>query len=142
MAGRGTAPRLRRASASKRRAHLDARLTGGKTAMSRIYEALRKATEHGAASVPMEQVQRPQSLITQAVHGDRAGQRSPEFVSPIGLEGAPPASCYLRLDELRQRCAQPGWRLSPDYAVFSGGASCERCVQNFRHLRSPPFPLP
>ncbi len=104
--------------------------------MSRIYEALRKAQEDGAASVPMEQVQRPKSLITQAVHGDRAGQRSPEFVSPIGLEGAPPASCYLRLDELRQRCAKPGWRLSPDYAVFSGGHSCERCAEQFRTLRS------
>ncbi len=104
--------------------------------MSRIYEALRKAQEHGAASVPMEQVQRPQSRFTQAVHGDRAGQRSPEFVSPVGLEGAPPASCYLRLDELRQRCAKPGWRLSPDYAVFSGGHSCERCAEQFRTLRS------
>ncbi len=104
--------------------------------MSRIYEALRKAQEDGAASVSMEQVQRPKSLITQAVHGDRAGQRSPEFVSPIGLEGAPPASRYLRLDELRQRCAKPGWRLSPDYAVFSGGHSCERCAEQFRTLRS------
>jgi capsular exopolysaccharide synthesis family protein len=81
--------------------------------MSRIYEALRKAQEHGAASVPMEQVQPPKSLITQAVHGDRAGQRSPEFVSPIGLEGAP-----------------------PDYAVFFGGHSCERCAEQFRTLRS------
>ncbi len=104
--------------------------------MSRIYEALRKAQEHGAASVPMEQVQRPKSLTTQAVHGDRAGQKSPEFVSPIGPEGAPPASCYLRLDELRQRCAKPGWRLNPDYAVFFGGHSCERCAEQFRTLRS------
>src|SRR5712664_5032434 len=136
MAGRGTAPRLRRASSSKRRARLDVRLTGGKTTMSRIYEALRKAQEQGATSVPMEQAQRPQSLIMQAVHGDRVGQRSPEFLSPVGPEGAPPASCYLRLDELRQRCAKPGWRLNPDYAVFFGEQSLERCAEQFRTLRS------
>ena len=104
--------------------------------MSRIYEALRKAQEYGATSVPMEQVQRPQSLITQAVHDDRAGQRRPEFLSPVGPQGTPPASCHLRLDELRQRCARPGWKLNPDYAIFFGGHPSERCAEQFRTLRS------
>ncbi len=104
--------------------------------MSRIYEALRKAQEQGTRSVPMEQAQRRESLITQAVHGDRAGQRSPEFLSPVGPEGAPPASCYLRLDELRQRCAKPGWKLNPEYAVFFSGQTFDRCAEQFRTLRS------
>ena len=104
--------------------------------MSRIYEALRKAQEQGATSMPMEQAQRPEPFVTQADHGGRAGQRSPEFLSPAGPEGAPPASCYLRLDELRQRCAKPGWKLNPDYAVFFGGQSFERCAEQFRTLRS------
>jgi capsular exopolysaccharide synthesis family protein len=84
----------------------------------------------------MEQAQRRESLITQAVHGDRAGQRSPEFLSPVGPEGAPPASRYLRLDELRQRCAKPGWKLNPDYAVFFSGQTFDRCAEQFRTLRS------
>jgi len=104
--------------------------------MSRIYEALRKAQEQGATSMPMEQAQRPEPFVTQADHGGRAGQRSPEFLSPAGPEGAPPASCYLRLDELRQRCAKPGWKLNPDYAVFFGEQSLERCAEQFRTLRS------
>src|SRR5260370_17668154 len=90
----------------------------------------------------MEQVQRPQAPFTQAVHGDRVGQRSPEFLSPVGREGAPPASCYLRLDELRQRCAKPGWRLNPDYAVFFGGHSFERCAEQFPTLRPRLYRLP
>jgi len=104
--------------------------------MSRIYEALRKAQEQGATSMPMEQAQRPEPFVTQADHGGRAGQRSPEFLSPAGPEGAPPASCYLRLDELRQRCAKPGWKLNLDYAVFFGGHAGERCAEQFRTLRS------
>jgi protein-tyrosine kinase len=104
--------------------------------MSRIYEALRKAQEQGATSVPMEQAQRPEPFVTQAIHGGRAGQRSPEFLSPVGPGSAPPASCYLRLDELRQRCAKPGWKLNPDYAVFFGGHAGERCAEQFRTLRS------
>src|SRR5690348_11764690 len=112
MAGRSTAPRLRRASASKRRARLDVRHAGGRAGMSRIYEALRRAQEQGATSVSIEQAHRPEPFVTQADHGGRAGQRSPEFLSPAGPWGAPPASCYLRLDELRQRCAKPGWKLN------------------------------
>ncbi len=104
--------------------------------MSRIYEALRKAQEQGATSVPMEQAQRPEPFVTQAIHGGRAGQRSPEFLSPVGAGSAPPASCYLRLDELRQRCAKPGWKLNLDYAVFFGGHAGERCAEQFRTLRS------
>jgi len=84
----------------------------------------------------MEQAQRRESLITQAVHGDRAGQRSPEFLSPVGPEGASPASSYLRLDELRQRCAKPGWKLNPDHAVFFSGQTFDRCAEQFRTLRS------
>jgi capsular exopolysaccharide synthesis family protein len=104
--------------------------------MSRIYEALRKAQEQGATSAHVEQVQRSESLIAQAAHRHRAGQGVPEFLSPIEPEGASPASCYLRLDELRQRCAKPGWRLNPDYAVFFGGHAGERCAEQFRTLRS------
>ena len=104
--------------------------------MSRIYEALRKAQEQGETSVPMQQVQRPKSLIAHAVHDDRAGQGSPELPSPVEPESAPSASCYLRLDELRQRCAKPGWKLNPDYVVSFNGPSFDRCAEQFRTLRS------
>jgi protein-tyrosine kinase len=104
--------------------------------MSRIYQALRKAEEQGTTSLTMEQAQRPGSLIAQAVRGDRAGQGSPEFLSPVGLKGTPPASCDLRLDELRKRCAKPRWKLDPDYTVFSNTQSFDRCAEQFRTLRS------
>jgi len=104
--------------------------------MSRIHEALRKAQDQTATSVPMEQAQRPESLIAQAVHDDRAGQGSPEFLSSVGPDGTPPASCDLRLDELRKRCAKPGWKLDPDYAVFFSKQSFDLCAEQFRTLRS------
>src|SRR6267143_2106327 len=51
-------------------------------------------------------------------------------------DGTPPASCDLRLDELRKRCAKPGWKLDPDYAVFFNKQSFDLCAEQFRTLRS------
>jgi protein-tyrosine kinase len=104
--------------------------------MSRIYEALRQAQQQKATNGRMEPSQRPDSLIVQAVHSDGSGQGSPEFLSLVGPEGTPSASGYLRLDELRKRCPKPGWKLNPDYAVFSNRQSFDRCAEQFRTLRS------
>jgi protein-tyrosine kinase len=104
--------------------------------MSRIYEALRMAQQQKGTNVRMEPSQRTDSLIAQAVHNDGSGHGSPEFLSPAGPEGTPSASGYLRLDELRKRCSKPGWKLNPDYAVFSNRQSFDRCAEQFRTLRS------
>lgn len=42
----------------------------------------------------------------------------------------------LRLEELRSRCAKPGWKLNSDYDVFSTKQSSALCAEQFRTLRS------
>lgn len=98
--------------------------------MSRIHEALKKAEE-----------QRPP--------GRRPAQPSPlDFFDEDSLPVAPglldsprqgempaPGSC-LRLEELRCRSNKPGWRLNPDYDVFSNQQSSAVCAEQFRTLRA------
>src|SRR5258708_17570015 len=43
---------------------------------------------------------------------------------------------WLRLEELRQRCAKPEWKFNPDYAVFFDKQSFDQCAEQFRTLRS------
>src|SRR5437762_12803257 len=51
-------------------------------------------------------------------------------------EEMPTAGRCLRLEELRQRCIKPGWRLNPDYDGFSTQQSSALCAAQFRTLRS------
>lgn len=44
-------------------------------------------------------------------------------------------SGYLRLEELRQRCAKPGWKPDPENRIFSE-QSLSPCAEQFRTLRS------
>src|SRR5207248_10041754 len=37
---------------------------------------------------------------------------------------------------LRHRCIKPGWKLNPDYDVFSTKQSSALCAEQFRTLRS------
>ena len=50
-------------------------------------------------------------------------------------DGASPTSDYLRLDELRQRCAKPVWKLDPESIVFSNEQSLSPCAEQFHTLR-------
>lgn len=104
--------------------------------MSRIYEALRKSEAEETTIASLDQAQRPNSATAQAVHGGPAGQRTPEFLSIAGPEEVSPASSYLRFEALQRRCAKPGWKLNPDYAVFLNEDSSDQCAEQFRTLRS------
>lgn len=103
--------------------------------MSRIHEALKMAQEQRAATVPMEEPKRRESLVAEAVLTNSVGCRGREIPSPIRPVGSPPASPYLRLEDLRRRCAKPGWKLNPDYVIFKK-QSFDTCAEQFRTLRS------
>lgn len=102
--------------------------------MSRIYEALRKSEEEETTTGPVDTAERPKSLMALAVEGASAGQKALELRSEVGSADA--SSSYLRLEELRQRCAKPGWKVNPEYGVFLNREDSNRCAEQFRTLRS------
>src|SRR5437016_3670059 len=98
--------------------------------MSRIHEALKRAEEAGpSAWRPSE----PTPLGIVGAGGVAGAHRI--LSSPIRAE-MPMAGRCLGLEELRHRCIKPGWRLNPDYDVFSTQQSSALCAEQFRTLRS------
>ena len=98
--------------------------------MSRIHEALKKAEEQKPPAwrptdpTPLNYVGESEVAAASGVlHSPRRGEMSAT------------GRC-LRLEELRQRCIKPGWRLNPDYDVFSTQQSSALCAEQFRTLRS------
>lgn len=97
--------------------------------MSRIHEALKKAEEQKppawrlADPTPLNYVGESEVAAPSGVPSPRPGEM-------------PATGRCLRLEELRQRCIKPGWRLNPDYDVFSTQQSSAVCAEQFRTLRS------
>lgn len=98
--------------------------------MSRIHEALKRAEEQKPpAWRPADPA--PLSYVNESEAAAAPG------VIPSPRRGEIPATrrC-LRLEELRQRCIKPGWRLNADYDAFSTHQSSALCAEQFRTLRS------
>ena len=98
--------------------------------MSRIHEALKKAEEQKPPvwrptdPTPLNYVGESEVAAASGVlHSPRRGEM-------------PVTGRCLRLEELRQRCIKPGWKLNPDYDVFSTQQSSALCAEQFRTLRS------
>lgn len=83
--------------------------------MSRIHEALKKAE---------------QERMAQAAPQPSAAPPSPE------PEVARPPLALLRLDDLRQCCAKPAWKIDPNFMLFANGNSSSLAAEQFRTLRS------
>jgi len=98
--------------------------------MSRIHEALKKAEEQ---KPPVWRPTDPTPL--NYVGESEVAAASGVLHSPQRGEMPATGRC-LRLEELRQRCIKPGWRLNPDYDVFSTQQSSALCAEQFRTLRS------
>src|SRR5213082_3321311 len=98
--------------------------------MSRIHEALKKAEEQ---KPPVWRPTDPTPL--NYVGESEVAAASGVLHSPQRGEIPATGRC-LRLEELRQRCIKPGWRLNPDYDVFSTQHSSALCAEQFRTLRS------
>lgn len=100
--------------------------------MSRIHEALKKA--EGQRLPAWKAAERP-PLDFVAEEGVSLAPDSGELHSLVPEEMPATGQC-LRLEELRRRCAKPGWKLNPDYDVFSKYQSATFCAEQFRTLRS------
>jgi len=97
--------------------------------MSRIHEALKKAEEQRPPAW------KPADPTPLGFGDDGIAVAAGAMQSPR-REEMPTAGRCLRLEELRQRCIKPGWKLSPDYDVFSTKQSSALCAEQFRTLRS------
>src|SRR5260370_27869683 len=109
--------------------------------MSRIYEAMKKVEGEKGSNGSVRAANAPHAGVAETVHNDGAAQGGRGIVSALRTEGAPTTSGYLRLEELRLRCARPGWRLDPNTIVFGGEQAFTRCAEQFRTLRSPFYQL-
>lgn len=98
--------------------------------MSRIHEALKRAEEQKPPAW-----RPPDPTPLNYVGENEVSAASGVMPSPRRGEIPTPGRC-LRLEELRQRCIKPGWRLNPDYDVFSTKQSSAMCAEQFRTLRS------
>lgn len=98
--------------------------------MSRIHEALKRAEEQ---KPPAWKPAEPSPL---GLPGDGGFLPAQGVLSPPKRGDMPMAGRCLRLEELRQRCTKPGWKLNPDYDVFSTKQSSALCAEQFRTLRS------
>lgn len=98
--------------------------------MSRIHEALKKAEEQRPPAW------KPADPTPLGFGGDDGIAMAPGVVPSPRRGEMPTAGRCLRLEELRQRCIKPGWKLSPDYDVFSTKQSSALCAEQFRTLRS------
>src|SRR2546425_385847 len=103
--------------------------------MSRIHEALKRAEQERAPIQSANEAKPSDSLLAEGAHRDGGEWSALGMVSPVGPGIESPNSHHLRLDELRRRCATPGWKLNPDYAVFCK-QSLAVCAEQFRTLRS------
>ena len=99
--------------------------------MSRIHEALKRAEGQRLPGLRAE----PTPLDFLAEESVSLAPDPGELHSSVRAE-MPPAGQCLRLEELRRRCAKPGWKLNPDYDVFSTPQSSALCAEQFRTLRS------
>jgi capsular exopolysaccharide synthesis family protein len=104
--------------------------------MSRIYEALKKAEEERELTGLAEEAKPGDCVVAESAHSGEAAHRASVTLLPLRLGDAPPTSCKPRLDELRQRCTKPRWKLDPDTIVFCNKPSFTRCAEQFRTLRS------
>ncbi len=97
--------------------------------MSRIHEALKKAEDEKSPT-------RRASGVGPLDFADYVAEPpAPGTLDPLSQGGAPTPEVCLRIEDLRGRCAKPGWNLDPDYDVFSAKQSFLPCAEQFRTLR-------
>src|ERR671923_872232 len=96
--------------------------------MSRIHEALKRAEEQKPPAW------RPADPAPVNYVNDSEAAAGPGLMPRRGE--IPATRRCLRLEELRQRCIKPGWKLNPDYDAFSTQQSSALCAEQFRTLRA------
>ena len=105
--------------------------------MSRIHEALKKATQERSAVSTSDVIASPPTPMAAMPTASEA-ENSLDVVVPashaVRIATAP--SDYLRFDDLRTRCRHPQWSLDSNLNVFGNGGLSVQAAEQFRTLRS------
>lgn len=107
--------------------------------MSRVYEALKNAQDQRAARGALETEPKPfEASVAEGIHSAVAAHRIPEILAAVRPDSTPvtPALRQVGLEELRQRCAKPGWKPKLQWTVFSSEGSSKTQAEQFRGLRA------
>jgi len=105
--------------------------------MSRIYEALKHATQGRDVSLLADDAQLAPILGAEILTGN--GTAWPNLSVPSIKEEQTVSSSVsdsLEQNDLWQTCRKPGWKLDPAYNVFSDGEYFASCAEQFRKLRA------
>jgi protein-tyrosine kinase len=104
--------------------------------MSRIYEALKRAEAERAPMGLAAEAKAADSLAAQTGLSNEAAGRAARIIPMHRGDGASPTAGPLRLDELRQRCARPVWKLDPESIVLCSEQCFSPWAEQFCTLRS------
>ena len=104
--------------------------------MSRIHEALKKATQERAA-IPAADIGAvpPGAVPAPPDWSSSAPAALSDLNTGAGSLAALPSG-YLRFDDLRARCAHPKWQLDPNVNVFFNTLLSPHAAEQFRTLRT------
>jgi capsular exopolysaccharide synthesis family protein len=91
------------------------------------------AGQDGVTTAGSQSVRDP--LAEETGLGNEAIRHAERTISTNGRHSVSSASGFLRLDELRQCCAKPAWKVDPEDAIFCQ-QSFSPCAEQFRTLRS------
>jgi protein-tyrosine kinase len=104
--------------------------------MSRIHDALKKATQERAAIPATENGALPPEAVAGAPEwSSSAPAMLADLATASGSRAARPPG-YLRFDELRAHCAHPEWQLDPNVNVFFNKQLSPHAAEQFRTLRT------
>jgi len=104
--------------------------------MSRIHDALKKATEERATTPAVDGVALPKGAVPPPADwhtNEPAGL--PDLTAEANPFAAPPPT-YLRFADLQQRCAHPVWQFDPNVNVFVNPGLSPHAAEQFRTLRT------
>jgi protein-tyrosine kinase len=104
--------------------------------MSRIHEALKKATQERATLPAADGAALSQGAVSSPPSWPSSAP--PPAMSDLGasVNRAPLASDYMRFDDLRTHCTHPAWHLDPNVNVFSNPGLSPHAAEQFRTLRT------
>jgi len=103
--------------------------------MSRIHDALKKATEERATMPVAEGTAPPKEAVPepQDWHANPPA-RLPDPSAEKDYFAAPPS--YLRFEDLQKHCAHPVWHCDPNVNVFFNQGLSPHAAEQFRTLRT------
>lgn len=107
--------------------------------MSRVYEALKNAQDQRAGRGAVETEAKPlEASVAEGIHSAAAAHRIPEILAAVRPDSTPVTTALRQvgLEELRQRCAKPGWKPKLQWTVFSSEGSSKTQAEQFRGLRA------